>query len=224
MSSSNNNNNEPMYCSQQISIPPQLPDILKQFTKAAIRTQPADVLQWAAAYFEALANNEKPPVKERLDFQFGELHDKPLTKEAIAVLHRQLGDKPIVELSKVQDKWQSLCLPHDDLNDVMRTGSFAEEFEWLKFLVLTCSHITGNITSALQHVCEIITTDLEGGRARIEFETFKYLYKYLASIDGDIPNTQVNEVLDHLSYEVERLEGKIGPINFMSDACPSLSG
>lgn len=36
---------EPMYCSQQISIPPELPNILKQFTKAAIRTQPSDALQ-----------------------------------------------------------------------------------------------------------------------------------------------------------------------------------
>lgn len=37
-----------MFCAQQIHIPPELPDILKQFTKAAIRTQPADVLQWSA--------------------------------------------------------------------------------------------------------------------------------------------------------------------------------
>ena len=28
---------------------PELPDILKQFTKAAIRTQPKDVLAWSAA-------------------------------------------------------------------------------------------------------------------------------------------------------------------------------
>lgn len=40
---------ETMFCAQQIKIPPELPDILKQFTKAAIRTQPHDVLQWAAA-------------------------------------------------------------------------------------------------------------------------------------------------------------------------------
>ena len=40
---------DPYYCSQQISIPPELPDILKQFTKAAIRTQPKDVLAWSAA-------------------------------------------------------------------------------------------------------------------------------------------------------------------------------
>jgi len=43
------NPDEPFYCSQQINIPPALPDILKQFTKAAIRTQPTDVLSWSAA-------------------------------------------------------------------------------------------------------------------------------------------------------------------------------
>ena len=40
---------EPYYCAQQINIPPELPDILKSFTKAAIRTQPNDVLSWSAA-------------------------------------------------------------------------------------------------------------------------------------------------------------------------------
>ncbi len=39
----------PMYSAEQIKIPPDLPDILKEYTKAAIRTQPADVLQWSAA-------------------------------------------------------------------------------------------------------------------------------------------------------------------------------
>ena len=38
-----------LYCPEQIKIPGALPDILKEFTKAAIRTQPADLLQWSAA-------------------------------------------------------------------------------------------------------------------------------------------------------------------------------
>ncbi|CAF1682547.1 unnamed protein product, partial [Adineta ricciae] len=58
---------EPYYTSEQIPIPPELPDILLQFSKAAIRTQPTDVLAWSAAYFRALANGETPPVKERLE-------------------------------------------------------------------------------------------------------------------------------------------------------------
>ena len=41
---------EPYYCSEQIQIPPALPDILKQYTKAAIRTQPTDLILWSAKY------------------------------------------------------------------------------------------------------------------------------------------------------------------------------
>lgn len=41
---------EPYYTNEQIPIPSDLPDILLQFSKAAIRTQPTDVLAWSAAY------------------------------------------------------------------------------------------------------------------------------------------------------------------------------
>ena len=37
---------ETIYSTSQISIPAELPDLLKQYTKAAIRTQPPDILQW----------------------------------------------------------------------------------------------------------------------------------------------------------------------------------
>ena len=40
---------EPIYTAEQIKIPPNLPDILKDFTKAAIKTQPSDLLEWSAA-------------------------------------------------------------------------------------------------------------------------------------------------------------------------------
>lgn len=35
---------------KQICIPSELPELLKQFTKAAIRTQPPDLIPWAAEY------------------------------------------------------------------------------------------------------------------------------------------------------------------------------
>ena len=39
------------YSNHPIQIPPEFPKILKQYTKAAIRTQPADLLLWSASYF-----------------------------------------------------------------------------------------------------------------------------------------------------------------------------
>jgi hypothetical protein len=158
-----------------------------------------------------------------LDFQLGQSKDQNLTKEAIAVLHRQLGDKPTVEYSNVQDKWYALCLSSFDLDAVMKIGSFAEEFEWIKFLAIICTHISKDIGGALKVLCEILTKDLDGGQSRIDFETFRLLYKYLAVVDGDITIRHVNEVLEHLSYDVERQNGMISPQNFLSDSCPSLS-
>lgn len=82
---------EPYYCSEQIPIPPELPDILKQFTKAAIRTQPSDLLSWSAGYFRCLANGQTPPVKERIEFKVAtQKTDSGLTTGLLKVLHRQV--------------------------------------------------------------------------------------------------------------------------------------
>jgi hypothetical protein len=58
---------ESFYCVQQIKIPSELPDVLKQFTKAAIRTQPADIHAWALEcvfsdiYFFMFYKTHPPP-------------------------------------------------------------------------------------------------------------------------------------------------------------------
>ena len=57
---------DPMYSTAQIAIPATLPEILKRYTKAAIKTQPDDLLQWSALYFEALAEGNPPPVSNRV--------------------------------------------------------------------------------------------------------------------------------------------------------------
>uniref|UniRef100_A0A5K3EIY9 RIIa domain-containing protein n=1 Tax=Mesocestoides corti TaxID=53468 RepID=A0A5K3EIY9_MESCO len=81
---------EPYYCHEQIEIPPILPDILKQFTKAAIRTQPKDPLAWSYEYFKALAHNEIPPVKERLEMAYcSQKTDTGLTEGILKTLHNQ---------------------------------------------------------------------------------------------------------------------------------------
>ena len=51
-----------------VQIPSDFPGILKQYTKAAIRTQPRDLLLWSAAYFRCLARGEHPPAKDRLEY------------------------------------------------------------------------------------------------------------------------------------------------------------
>lgn len=215
---------EPYYCSQQITIPPELPDILKQFTKAAITTQPKDVLAWSAAYFKALANGETPPVKSRLEMPTAtQKTDTGLTPGLLRILNKQLGPKKVVELDTIEEKWKDIALPKEQFDELVRLGTFAGETEWLKFFALASSSLGENITSAMKIVCEILTADPEGGAARIPFPLFKDLYSFLAQRDGDIPAEHVKNVLDHLAYDVEKQEGMVQPRNFLHPDCPNLS-
>lgn len=215
---------EPYYCSQQINIPPELPDILKQFTKAAIRTQPKDVLAWSAAYFRAMSKGEIPPVKERLEMPVAtQKIDSGLTQGLLRVLNKQLGPKINVTSSQVEEKWLDLALPIEQFHDIMRVGNFSSSFEWNKFFSLAASTLGDNITEAMKTICEILTCDPEGGPARIPFKLFQELYCFLAEVDGEISNQQITDVITHLQYDVDKQDGFVMPRNFLSGDCPQLS-
>ncbi|NXU49644.1 ROP1L protein, partial [Turnix velox] len=187
---------ETMFCAQQIRIPPELPDILKQFTKAAIRTQPHDILQWSAAYFAALSKGEPLPVKERVEMPLAiEKTEAGLTPGLLKVLHKQLSAKGMVNAAELKEKWKDLCLPEEQLNAILQLDDFGEEVEWMKILALGCSVLGGSLLCSVKHACEILTQDPEGGAARIPFQTFSFLYSYLASIDGEIPEEKTEAFL-----------------------------
>lgn len=217
---------EPYYCSQQIQIPPELPDILKQFTKAAIRTQPKDVLSWSAAYFRALANGETPPVKQRLEMPTAtQKTDTGLTPGLLRVLNKQLGPRKTVPLAVIEEKWTDLSLPKEQFDELVQVGSFSgSSVEWLKFFALGCSALGENITGAMKMVCEILTADPDGGPARIPFQLFKDLYTYLATIDGEISQDHINTVITHLQYHVDKQDGLVQPRNFLGPDSPNLAG
>ena len=54
----------------------------------------------------------------------------------------------------------------------------------------------------MKTVCEILTADPEGGPARIPFQLFQDLYRYLAHVDGEISQEHIQSVLSALDYHV----------------------
>lgn len=54
------------------------------------------------------------------------------------------------------------------------------------------------IISALKHACEILSENPEGAVAQIPLNTFKSLYTYLAHLDGEIPEEQIDSFLHSL--------------------------
>ncbi|TKC47078.1 hypothetical protein EI555_021574, partial [Monodon monoceros] len=133
-----------MFCAQQIHIPPELPDILKQFTKAAIRTQPADVLQWSAGYFSALSRGDPLPVKDRIEMPMAtQKTDTGLTQGLLKVLHKQCSHKEYVELADLEQKWKNLCLPVEKFRALLQLDPCENKIEGIKFLALGCSMLGG---------------------------------------------------------------------------------
>ncbi|KAK7118387.1 hypothetical protein R3I94_022026 [Phoxinus phoxinus] len=206
---------ETMYCAQQINIPPELPNILKQFTKAAIKTQPCDVLQWAADYFSALSKVQGISVNERLEMPVAtQKTDTGLTPGLLKILNQQLAPKTIITKEELLWKWKDLCLPIEQLDTILALGNFSENINWMQFFALGCSALGGAIMSALKHACEILTEDSEGGSAQIPFDTFQRLYTYLAHLDGEIPKEQIDSFLHRLEEECQG--GMVQPSDFTS--------
>ncbi|XP_047185910.1 ropporin-1-like protein isoform X3 [Scophthalmus maximus] len=211
-----------MYCAQQISIPTELPNLLKNFTKAAIRTQPKDLLLWSAAYFSALSAGERLPVKDRLEMNVAtQKTDTGLTPGLLKTLHKQLSLGETCSKEELQKKWKGLCLPVDQLETLLSLGSFSSDIDWMEFLALGCSALGGSLytlpqtlMSSLKFACEILTEEEEGGAARIPFDTFVKLYTYLAQLDGDIPRDHIDNFLSSLQPQVNEENGAIKVSNF----------
>lgn len=47
-----------IFCAEQIEVPPQLPNILKNYSKAVIRNNPSDIIEFSRKYFENLLEQE----------------------------------------------------------------------------------------------------------------------------------------------------------------------
>ncbi|XP_021794933.1 ropporin-1-like protein isoform X1 [Papio anubis] len=199
-----------MFCAQQIHIPPELPDILKQFTKAAIRTQPADVLQWSAGYFSALSRGDPLPVKDRMEMPTAtQKTDTGLTQGLLKILHKQCHHKQYVELTDLEQKWKNLCLPKEKFKALLQLDPCENRIKWINFLALGCSMLGGSLNTALKHLCEILTDDPEGGPARIPFKTFSYVYRYLAKLDSDVSSSETESYLASLKENILQRTGTL---------------
>jgi len=53
-----------IFCAEQIEVPTELPDILKNYSKSVIRANPDDIVDFSRKYFEGLLEERKKTLKE----------------------------------------------------------------------------------------------------------------------------------------------------------------
>lgn len=48
-----------IFCAEQIEVTQELPNILKNYSKAVIRNNPSDIIEYSRKYFENLLDQQK---------------------------------------------------------------------------------------------------------------------------------------------------------------------
>ncbi|XP_055850876.1 uncharacterized protein LOC129915390 isoform X1 [Episyrphus balteatus] len=171
-----------LYCSEQIAIPETFPNILKTYAKAAIRTQPYDLLRWSADYFRCLANNAPPPAKIRLERA---CRQGSITKGYLKVLVAQVGKGFFISRCLLQERWKALCLDEDDLLKYLSLCRMLNwpQVHWLKVLAVMIGSLNESPNDTMVMLCELLTDDMDGGLARIPYWMFKICYTFVAKLE-----------------------------------------
>ncbi|KAK0176233.1 hypothetical protein PV328_000387 [Microctonus aethiopoides] len=221
--------------SNSLNVPPKLPLILKQFCKAAIRTQPYDLLKWSSAYFNALAEGAEPPIKFRLEYPlFGSITDG-LTLGFIKVLLRQFGAdyNKVLSVETILRQWDDLCLNRRDLNLIMIIGKFRRKCQVKKFLSIAVGLLGSSLYDTMLMICDLFTMEPDGGSSLIPVNLFMEIYSYLAGRrcdgerlepDDDPSEFIVQETSEAITPELSEESNKINaPVTSQefSDADPN---
>ncbi|KAM6945733.1 ropporin-1-like [Aplochiton taeniatus] len=202
---------------KQVVIPPDLPALLKQFTKDAIRTQPADMLEWASRYFTAMVQGEALPTAEQMERPLSP-NSTDLSPEILTAMHEQLHQQGLVSKKEVAQVWQSFGLAEDLLKHILAVGCFGEELDWIKFFALGCSYLGGTIKNAMTHALYILNADsaCQPPDACVPLATFRFLYLYLAAVDGEVAQAQIDRALTYLETQAKASNGMVKISDFMN--------
>lgn len=170
---------------REIAVPAKLPIILKQFCKAAIRTQPYDLLKWSGSYFRALADGDEPPAKSRLEYPPPSTASG-LTLGFLRVLLRQFGNyNKTLPIETIARRWDCLCLDRRDFDTITTIGRFQSTCQVKRFLAIAVGLLGANLTETMIMICQLFTHEPDGGSTMIPLTLFVEIYEYLAELACD---------------------------------------
>lgn len=194
---------DPMYCAQQINIPPVLPDILKQYTKAAIKSQPVDLLAWSKMYFQALASHRRPVVSTRIDDATmessaasasasasgadGDGAVARITTDQLNNLNTKFANSgERIAAADLKSACSDLSVPSKLVDEILDLGGFLEAEDsdgtlaWLEFVALASS----TQETSIQGTMNILVMVLSNGTGKAGTEDFTKCYKFLRDLEG----------------------------------------
>ena len=114
------------------------------------------------------------------------------------------------------------------LEELLGLGGFdlgtgeGEPLTLSKLLVLACSMLNRTLTDTMTMLCDIRSSDPDGGAARVPLSLFTELFEFLYKKDGRVTSEQAEQLITYLNEIGERQEEMVGPADFRHKDCPVL--
>ncbi|KAJ3413647.1 Ropporin-1-like protein [Chytridiales sp. JEL 0842] len=174
---------EPLYCAEQIKIPPELPDILKNYTKHIIRTQPTDIIGSSAEYFGRLAKQRNVVGKKITNMQLESFYNKFSS-----------SDKQMVTKKEIDDACNHAGVINSQVSDIMTLGGWSgDKIPWLKFWALLAAAASGTLVATIETV-----TQLLGDNGTIPTGPVTEVFQFLADRDPSQEKAKTANVIKAL--------------------------
>lgn len=182
-----------MYCAEQIQVPPDLPPILKAYSKDVIRAAPKDLIAFSVEYFKKMV--EEPPVSSAgYRITLSELQD---LQEALATVL-----KSQTELKRVdyQVACESLGFSPDVLANILRLGFVDKEvIDIYLFMGIASTLVSPNFEKTVLNLFKIFED--EQCQSKIPTAAFINFYEFMAAKDPSIPATNLQKLKDEATEE-----------------------
>jgi hypothetical protein len=179
-----------MYCAEQIQIPPDLPPILKAYTKAVLRAGPPNLIAFSVEYFKKQIDN--PPVSSA---------GYRITLQELQELQESLSNavkiRKDAELRRAdyQVACENLGFCPDVLANILRLGfANTEIIDLYLFMGIASTLVSSSVGTTIANLFKIFED--ENTRSKIPTAAFLNIYEFLASKDPSIPSTNVQKLRD----------------------------
>ncbi|KAI8928678.1 hypothetical protein BC831DRAFT_447535 [Entophlyctis helioformis] len=165
---------ESLFSAEQIKIPADLPEILKNYAKFVIKQQPPDILASSAEYFARLA-------KQRTQANGGKRLSN-MQLEAFYNMFASAADRGSVTRKDIDDAAASANISQAQIQDILTLGGWStDRVPWLKFWAFLCASAAGTLIATVELVCEII-----GDNGRISVPFIEEIFSFLAGQDRSV--------------------------------------
>ncbi|EFO65379.1 Hypothetical protein GLP15_3211 [Giardia lamblia P15] len=165
---------ERIYCSEQITIPNQLPQIIKEYSKVVLREQPSDLIEFSIKYFKQLSALRPNSVSH-------ESFSPDL--KLVSGMYRDLSDN--VNLEAAVEKYLIPQPVHHSINSMLQMAHL--EPDALTYTILLLSLAYSSMGKVVESVMAVTSPTHNGEiRATLLMQIVEVLSKFDPRVEVDV--------------------------------------